>query len=84
MLLAEEDIYAAVSQVKLLQSQWRDTGYAGSKIENKLWQNFRKINDEIFSKREQQNAIEKNANSAKLAEFELAFKTLEGEFTEAK
>lgn len=83
MLLAEEDIYAAVSQVKLLQSQWRDTGYAGSKIENKLWQNFRKINDEIFSKREQQNAIEKNANSAKLAEFEFAFKTLESEFTEA-
>ncbi|WP_085297335.1 HEAT repeat domain-containing protein [Cognaticolwellia mytili] len=82
-LLLEEDVYLAVTQVKLLQSQWRDTGYAGSKVENKLWQNFRKINDEIFSKREQQNAVAKNASSIRLAEFELAFETLEKEFEHA-
>ena len=82
-LLLEDDIYLAVTQVKLLQTQWRDTGYAGSKVENKLWQSFRKINDEIFSKREQQNAIEKNASSVKLAEFELVFETLEKEFAQA-
>ena len=82
-LLAQDDIYSAVTQVKLLQSQWRDTGYAGSKVENKLWLNFRKVNDEIFAKREQQNAIEKNASSAKLAEYELAFSELEKEFSNA-
>jgi hypothetical protein len=82
-LLAEDDIYLAVSQVKLLQSQWRDIGYAGSKVENKLWQSFRKTNDEIFSKREQQNVIEKNASTEKLAEFEEAFKTIEVEFSKA-
>lgn len=82
-LLLEEDIYAAVSQVKLLQAQWRDTGYAGNKVENKLWQSFRKINDEIFSKREQQNALEKDASSAKLAEFEAEFKALENDFNNA-
>jgi hypothetical protein len=82
-LLLEEDIYLAVTEVKSLQIQWRDTGYAGSKVENKLWQSFRKINDEIFSKREQQSVVEKNASSAKLAEFELAFESLEKEFHQA-
>lgn len=82
-LLAEDDIYSAVSQVKLLQTQWRDTGYAGNKVENKLWQNFRKINDEIFSKREQQNAREKDATSAKLVEFKALLEKLEKELAVA-
>lgn len=80
-LLNEEDIYSAVSQVKRLQAQWRDTGFAGNKVENKLWQTFRKVNDEIFAQREKQNALEKSASSEKLAEFELTFKNLEKKFS---
>ncbi|MGB1261284.1 MAG: DUF349 domain-containing protein [Cognaticolwellia sp.] len=80
-LLNEEDIYSAVTQVKTLQNQWRNIGFAGAKVENKLWQSFRKINDEIFAKREQQNALQKSATSAKVAEFELALTALEEKFS---
>jgi len=83
-LLAEADIYAAVNQVKSLQSQWRDIGYAGAKVENKLWQKFRKINDEIFAKREQQTALEKSATSAKAAELASSLTALEEKFAQAK
>lgn len=75
-LLEQEDVSAAVNQVKTLQNQWRNTGYAGPKVENKLWQTFRKINDDIFTKRDQQSAIEKSANTAKANELELALQTL--------
>ncbi len=80
-LLAEEDIYAAVNQVKTLQNQWKDIGYAGPKIENKLWQSFRKINDAIFAKREQQNVEEKSQAIAKTAELEAGLASLGEQFS---
>ena len=79
-LLTEEDVFAAVAQVKDLQTQWRNIGYAGPKVENKLWQYFRKINDDIFAKREQQSALEKSATSAKTTELLNALAALEGQF----
>ena len=78
----DENIYNAISQVKGLQSKWRDIGYSGAKFENKLWQTFRKINDDIFAKRDQQLSLEKAASSEKLAEFELVFKGIETQFTD--
>lgn len=51
--LAVEDIYQAIDQIKKLQHQWRDIGFAGSHQESKLWQQFRAINDKVFEKREQ-------------------------------
>ena len=80
-LLANDDVYAAVTQVKTLQAQWRDIGYAGQKVENKLWQNFRKVNDDIFALREQQSNLEKSAATAKVSELESALKTLEENFS---
>ena len=81
-LLADDDIFAAVNQVKSLQTQWRNTGYAGPKIENKLWQSFRKINDDIFAKRDQKSLQEKSATTAKAAELESTFTKLEAEFSQ--
>jgi len=79
-LLTEEDINAAVNQVKALQTQWRNTGYSGPKLENKLWQSFRKINDNIFAKRAQHSALEKSATTAKVAELEKGLIMLEEKF----
>jgi hypothetical protein len=81
-LLATEDVVSAVTQVKALQTQWRNTGYAGPKVENKLWQNFRKINDDIFAKRAEQNVLEKSATSARATELQGALKTLEEKFSQ--
>ncbi|NQY62515.1 MAG: DUF349 domain-containing protein [Alteromonadaceae bacterium] len=65
-----EDLNAAIENVKVLQSKWREIGYAGPKDENKLWQNFRAVNDALFGKRDQQKAQEKLLQTAQKAEFE--------------
>ena len=59
--LVTEDIYQAIENVKKLQQQWRSVGFAGSRQENKLWQEFRKVNDEIFAKREQVKSAQQQA-----------------------
>ncbi|WP_286267557.1 DUF349 domain-containing protein [Thalassotalea atypica] len=51
-----EDIYDAVNQVKVLQSKWKSIGYAGAKLENKLWNEFRKANDVIFAQRDEEKS----------------------------
>ena len=51
--LENEDTFQAIDNIKQLQQQWRDVGFAGSHQENKLWQTFRKINDQIFASRDQ-------------------------------
>lgn len=50
--LASDDIYKAIENIKQLQLQWRDIGFAGSHQESKLWQKFRSINDQVFAKRD--------------------------------
>ncbi len=61
--LVQEDIQFSVNEIKKLQSQWRDIGYSGPKDENKLWQQFRTINDQVFDRRniEQNNQKEQQA-----------------------
>jgi len=44
----------AIEQIKQLQTQWKAIGYAGPRIENKLWQTFRAVNDQFFAQREQE------------------------------
>jgi len=50
--LVKEDIFAAIQDVKTLQNKWREIGYSGPRQENKLWQEFRIINDALFKKRD--------------------------------
>ncbi len=59
--LTTDDVFQAIETVKQLQQQWRDVGFAGSRQENKLWQDFRKVNDEIFAQREQMKTQQHDA-----------------------
>jgi len=52
-LLADEDVLTAIESAKQLQQTWREIGFAGNHQENQLWQKFRQVNDELFSKRQQ-------------------------------
>lgn len=61
-LLESGDIVSAANKVKDLQKDWKNVAYAGSKKENNLWNEFRKINDEIFQLRSQQFEQDKKAN----------------------
>lgn len=67
--LALEDAFQAAADIKPLQVQWKEIGYAGPQQETKLWQRFRKINDEVFAKR---NA-EQHKKKATLAESQHVF-----------
>jgi len=79
--LTVEDIYQAIEQVKKLQQQWRDIGFAGSKHENQLWQTFRAINDKIFEKRAQLKNAQQHAQSELIAQHQLCLNILKGRVT---
>ncbi|GLX82256.1 DUF349 domain-containing protein [Thalassotalea eurytherma] len=99
-LLALEDAFAAANQVKTLQKSWKDIGFAGKNQENKLWQAFRKVNDEIFAKRDAvkqtqqdqnkqlmgdaQQRIEALVEQANASEQESELKTIALQLTEVK
>jgi len=65
--LIVEDNFQAIENVKKLQQQWRDVGFAGSHQESKLWQKFRAINDQVFAKRDQAKS-EQQIQLAQLAD----------------
>jgi hypothetical protein len=59
-----EDVYHAIENTKKFQNQWREIGYAGPRQDNKLWQNFRKTNDQLFQKRDRLKLGEKELQSS--------------------
>ncbi|MCW8866229.1 MAG: DUF349 domain-containing protein [Colwellia sp.] len=67
--LTVEDVFKAIEEVKQLQQQWRDVGFAGSRQENKLWQEFRQVNDEIFARRTQIKTEQHEAQAELAAQF---------------
>ena len=53
--LAEvEDISAAIESAKELQKQWPKAGYVSPKTERTLWKKFRRANDKVFNRRQEQ------------------------------
>jgi len=67
--LESDDVFAAVQTVKELQAQWKNTGYSGVKFENKLWKEFRIINDSLFKKRDELNESNKAEQQTQLDQF---------------
>ncbi|MCF2909003.1 DUF349 domain-containing protein [Pseudoalteromonas sp. DL2-H2.2] len=59
-----EDVVQACDTLKNLQKRWQEIGFAGTKQEHTLWQEFRKHNDAVFGKRQaQQNAEREQAQT---------------------
>lgn len=58
--LNEEDVFSAIENVKKLQTQWQAIGYSGQREENQLWQKFRKVNDQLFAKRDEAKLTEQS------------------------
>ena len=74
--LDQDDIFAAIEEVKSLQQQWRDVGYAGARQENKLWQAFRTVNDELFTKRDNLKNEQQQAQVTQKNDFNKLFESL--------
>jgi hypothetical protein len=58
--LSNDDVFSAIESVKKLQSQWQAIGYSGQREENQLWQKFRKVNDQLFAKRDEAKLAEQS------------------------
>jgi exonuclease SbcC len=58
--LSDEDVFSAIESVKKLQTQWQAIGYSGQREENQLWQKFRKVNDQLFAKRDEAKLLEQS------------------------
>lgn len=79
-LIALDDIASAVQDVKAFQQQWREIGYAGPRLENKLWQAFRKVNDQIFAKRDEKSSSDNAQLELKKAAFIDELQTLTSQY----
>jgi hypothetical protein len=67
--LNDEDVFAAIDNVKKLQAQWRTIGYSGQREENQLWQQFRRLNDQLFESRDAAKQVEQSARQKLQLEF---------------
>lgn len=54
-----EDTQQAIEQAKQLQQKWKEIGSAGRKQDDKLWQQFRALNNVVFDKRQDEQAQQK-------------------------
>ncbi|MBE0378574.1 DUF349 domain-containing protein [Pseudoalteromonas prydzensis] len=63
-LAQSDDLANACQQLKELQQQWQNIGFAGVKAENALWQKFRQFNDVTFAKRSEEFAQYKEQQAA--------------------
>ncbi|HAW91718.1 MULTISPECIES: DUF349 domain-containing protein [unclassified Arsukibacterium] len=69
--------------LKELQQRWKPLGYAGKKLDQQLWQQFRKVCDDFFSQRQavfaeqqQQQLVQEQALSIALSEIAQAVQAL--------
>ncbi len=76
-----DDVYQAIDNTKKLQNQWRDIGFAGPRQDNKLWQDFRAVNDQLFKKRDLIKADEKEQQSSQKLAFENLLASIKSEFS---
>ncbi|WP_440905199.1 DUF349 domain-containing protein [Catenovulum sp. SX2] len=56
----EQEVAQASEALKQLQQQWKNIGFAGAQVENKLWAEFRAINDGVFNQKQADYQAEKD------------------------
>ncbi len=79
--LASDDIFSAINTVKNYQTKWKSIGYSGPKEENKLWIAFRQANDQVFAKRDNAYAEEKQKQSSIKDDFNQKIEHLKAQFS---
>ncbi len=78
--LTNEDTYQAIEKVKKLQIAWREIGFTGTHQERKLWQKFRLLNDQLFTKRDELKSQLKQAQSSLYNELNQQLDALKEQF----
>ncbi|MFC3193670.1 DUF349 domain-containing protein [Marinicella sediminis] len=60
-LQQEADLGSAIEQAKALQNQWKSAGVVKQYTERKLWKRFRKANDAVFNRRQDEQKAQNEA-----------------------
>jgi hypothetical protein len=74
--LDEQNIELTIERLKALQTQWKTIGFASKKVESKLWQEFRALNDDAFAKREATRTALVTEQKEQLNSFKARFKSI--------
>ncbi len=82
--LNDEDVFAAIDNVKKLQAQWRTIGYSGQREENHLWQQFRRLNDQLFENRDTAKQAEQSERLKQQVEFTEQLVSFQQKLTETE
>jgi hypothetical protein len=53
IVASDEEVLAKTEQLKQLQNKWRQIGFAGRKDDQKLWNQFRAVNNPVFEQRDE-------------------------------
>lgn len=76
-LLEQTDTQQAIEQAKQLQTQWQSVGHCRRKDDQALWKAFRGHCDQIFAKRQEENAAQQEERKAVQLEAETLLAKLE-------
>ena len=82
--LNHDDIVQAIDTVKNLQKQWREIGFAGTRQESQLWQNFRSINDQVFAKRDELKSSQQTEIASLAAEYNQKLAKIKAELDDSQ
>ncbi|MCU4677166.1 DUF349 domain-containing protein [Catenovulum sp. 2E275] len=77
-----EDINELTNELKLLQNQWKEIGFAGKHKENKLWSKFRAINDAVFNQKQAEYQAQKQKQGEAYDKLSASLSILEQQITE--
>jgi len=66
----DELLSEAVDKAKTLQQKWKEVGFAGKAVDDKLWHDFRQANDALFERYHQNIDTKKSAQQQQLNELD--------------
>lgn len=84
LVLALDDAFEAVTQLKNLQQLWKAAGFAGKKADQELWNQFRSLCDEGFAKRDAVKVARKEQDAQLLGEQQALLSQLVAESDDAE
>ena len=76
-LLEEADVFGAANQLKDLQQKWKTIGFAGGKKDGLIWKQFRQINDQIFTRRDEVKNEQEEQSQQQFGEFNRQLEEIE-------
>lgn len=77
IVASDDDLTTKVNTLKGLQNKWQKIGFAGKNVDQKLWREFRAINNPVFAQRDESYKQQKQESLAQYEDFLTQFETLE-------